>query len=58
MHVSLDYSTMTVLKMQIEDSKNLRQDGGVIHKRALEWLDGFENKLRITLGLVAKRKMH
>jgi len=56
MHVSVDYNTMTSIKLKIEDSKNLKQDGDVIHKRALEWLDNFENRLRVTLGLVARRK--
>jgi hypothetical protein len=56
MHVSVDYNTMTGIKLKIVDSKNLKQDGDVIHKRALQWLDSFENRLRVTLGLVARRK--
>lgn len=49
LRVALAYDT-TSIRMKILESRNLRQSGGRIHKRAVVWLDHLEEHIRRELG--------
>jgi hypothetical protein len=54
MRVAVRYSTNDVTLL-VEDSRNLKQSAGRIHKRAIAELQSLENRLRRTLGQVAQQ---
>lgn len=41
---------------QIEESKNLRQSGGSIHKSAVQWIENFSVRARSMLGAFSAQK--
>ncbi len=53
MRIAIKYDNRKVA-LNIEDSRNLRQTEFEIHKRAFQWLQTLENRIRRNLGSVAK----
>jgi len=53
MRVAINYDNNKVV-LEIVDSRNLRQTTTEIHKRAFQWLQTLENRIRRNLGYVAK----
>jgi len=54
MRVAVRYDAVNV-KMEIMESRNLSQSDGSIHKNAFVWLQTLENRVRRTLGQIARR---
>jgi hypothetical protein len=52
LELAIDYNGESV-STRILSSRNLNQNGNVIHHRALEWIDELEWRIRRNLGMIA-----
>jgi hypothetical protein len=57
MRIAIHYDTKSV-RTQIVESRNLKQSGGRIHRKANAWLAKLEAKIRVALGQVSFSAAH